>query len=701
MKNMILPLIALLLAPLAAVPARAADMPTAKPPAAVLINADAPKDTTVESNLLPNPSFEETAGHDVPGWKSRAWAGEADAQWSVAAPGRTGKQCLSIRSEKGADAAWTATVTVQPNTWYRLSGWIKTRDLKGATGACLNIQNLQQVRTPRKTGTQDWTRVSTVFRSGTVTVLEINCLFGGWGMSTGQAWYDDVALEPVGANAALTATVTIGPAADARPYSRLIFGGFLEHFDRQVYGGVFEPGSPLTDARGFRKDVVAALKELKVATVRWPGGCYVSGYHWEPGVGRTRQATDDMAWGVREPNTFGTDEYVELSRLVGSQPYICNNAGNGTIEEMQHWVEYCNGTAGKYAQMRQDNGYAEPRKVGIWSIGNENYGDWEIGNKPIAQWAPLVRDAARKMKAADPSIQLTAAAAQSKQWMLPLLKTAGEYLSYISIHNYWFAFYQKNDMPDYLTCIMASNGPERDIANCVNVLEESGFRGRVKIAFDEWNLRSWHHPGFPRKAVQNYADPAVAKLIAARAIADIPSQYTMADALFTASFYNACLRHADDVGMANIAPLVNTRGPLFVHPQGIVKRTHFHAMALYANALEPRVGKLDIAADDLTQGNRSVPVADAIATVDDAGQHWAIALVNRHPDLAVACTVKLQDVPVDGTYEALVLAGDSPDAYNDIEHPNRVVPQNTKLTFAKGVVPLPPHSLAIIKVPLQ
>ena len=510
-----------------------------------------------------------------------------------------------------------------------------------------------------------------------------------------------MALEPVAANEPLTATVTVGAATDAKPYSRLIFGGFLEHFDRQVYGGVFEPGSPLADAHGFRMDVVAALKELKVPVVRWPGGCYASGYHWESGVGRNRPTTDDMAWGVREPNTFGTDEFVELSRLVGWQPYICNNAGNGTVEEMKNWVEYCNATAGKYAQMRSNNGYAEPRKVGIWSIGNENYGDWEIGNKPIGQWAPLVLEAAKAMKAVDPDIQLTAAAAQSRQWMLPLLKTAGDYLSYISIHNYWFAFYQKNGTPDYLTCIMQSEGPERDITNCVAVIEESGYRGRVKIAFDEWNLRSWHHPGFAGKTLRDYEDPVLKQQVAARAIADIASQYTMADALFSASFFNSCLRHAEDVGMANIAPIVNTRGPLFVHPKGIVKRTHFHTMAMYANELEPRVGKIDLTADPLYQGIKSVPVADAIATVNAAGTQWALALVNRHPDNAVACTVKMQDRLLDGTYNAVILAGDSPDAFNDIEHPRQVVPVKTKLIFNKGVVNLPPHSLAIVKVPVD
>ena len=501
--------------------------------------------------------------------------------------------------------------------------------------------------------------------------------------------------------AKLKAVLTIDPDAPSKPYSPMIFGGFLEHFDHQVYGGVFEPGSPLAGKDGFRKDVIKALKELKVPIVRWPGGCFVSGYHWEAGVGKNRKPTGDMAWGVIEPNTFGTDEYVELCRLLGWTPYICNNAGNGTIEEMRNWVEYCNASTGKYAQMRKDSGYARPRNVNLWSIGNENWGQHEIGYKPIEQWAPLVLEAAKQMKAADPHIQLTAAALPSREWTLPLLKLAGQYLDYISIHSYWLGLWQENDMPDYLTCIMHSDSPEGTIADFLGVLDESGYRGRIKIAYDEWNLRGWHHPGFPRKTVQNYDDPEVARLVAAREKSDIASQYTMADALFSASFFNACLRHAEDVGMANIAPLVNTRGPLYVHPKGIVKRTHFHAMAMYANELEDRVGKLNIQADRLSHGGKSVRVVDAVATVDKSGRNWSIALVNRHPDQAVACTLQMKGVGLDGQYQAVVLAGDSPEAFNDIEHPQRVLPEKTKLTFARGVASLPPHSLTIVKVPFK
>ena len=150
--------------------------------------------------------------------------------------------------------------------------------------------------------------------------------------------------------------------------------------------------------------------------------------------------------------------------------------------------------------------------------------------------------------------------------------------------------------------------------------------------------------------------------------------------------------------MANIAPLVNTRGPLFVHPTGIVKRTHFHAMALYANELEARVGRLSLTASPLVQDSRSIPVADAIATVDETGRNWAIAIVNRHPEQKLKCLVKMPGRHLSGDYAALELTGDSPEAYNDIEHPNRVAPVRRQVTFTQGVIELPPHSLTIIKL---
>ena len=178
--------------------------------------------------------------------------------------------------------------------------------------------------------------------------------------------------------------VTADPSGNAVPFNRMIFGQFLEHFHRQVYGGVFDPGSALSNDKGFRLDVIEALRELRVPIVRWPGGCFVSAYHWRDGVGEKRTPSFNKAWGVEDPNSFGTDEFVQWCRLIGAEPYICTNAGTGTEEEMSDWVEYCNlKDQGHNAKMRIENGSPEPFNVRYWSIGNENYLGGEIGAKTV------------------------------------------------------------------------------------------------------------------------------------------------------------------------------------------------------------------------------------------------------------------------------------------------------------------------------
>jgi alpha-N-arabinofuranosidase len=170
----------------------------------------------------------------------------------------------------------------------------------------------------------------------------------------------------------------------------------------------------------------------------------------------------------------------------------------------------------------------------------------------------------------------------------------------------------------------------------------------------------------------------------------------MADALFSASFLNACLRHASDVGMANIAPIVNTRGPLYVHKSGLVKRTTFHVLSLYANKLESRVAASSLTSPSLQSGERSVPTIDGIATVNPAGSRWTVVLINRDPDKTLSVQLNIQGANLDGVTQAIVLDGDSPEAYNDEAHPNRVVPRTVKLTLKHGNVELPPHSLSLV-----
>ncbi|MEO6732224.1 MAG: alpha-L-arabinofuranosidase C-terminal domain-containing protein [Ferruginibacter sp.] len=486
----------------------------------------------------------------------------------------------------------------------------------------------------------------------------------------------------------LQAELTIDIDSTPKTYSRMIFGQFIEHFHRQIYGGIFEPGSKLSDEQGFRKDVIQALRELKVPVVRYPGGCFVSSYHWLDGVGKNRTPFYDKAWHVEDPNTFGTDEYIAWCRKINAQPYICTNAGTGTQEEMSDWVEYCNRNIGKYGRMRITNGYTEPYKVKYWSIGNENYGAWELGAKTVDEWGYLVRESAKLMLSADSSVKLFAAAMADDNWTIPLLERAGPYLSYISIHGYWDFMVEVNTPADYVTCMLKTTKPEEQIKHTIDILKKTGNDKKIKIAFDEWNLRNWHHPG--------HGQHLKGMDIKARDKNDINAIYTMADALFSACFLNSCLRNSEYVTMACMAPVVNTRGPLYVYPEGIVKRTTYHVMSLYANKLQPNVLPSSIRSDSLTNGKISVADVDAIVTCSDDKKIFSIVLVNKDPQKEAKCDLGIGKI--DGAFNATILSGDSPDAFNDIEKPDRVIPYTTQMVIKEGRIIIPAHSLVIINI---
>jgi alpha-L-arabinofuranosidase len=493
----------------------------------------------------------------------------------------------------------------------------------------------------------------------------------------------------------LQAKLNINTESEIQAYSSMIFGQFIEHFHRQIYGGIYEPGSPLSDEAGFRMDVTEALKELKVPVVRWPGGCFVSSYHWLNGVGEKRIPVYDKTWQVEEPNTFGTDEFVEWCRKIGAEPYICTNAGTGTPEEMSDWVEYCNlESMGKFAAMRIANGHSKPHNVKFWSIGNENYGSWELGAKTVDEWGYFVRESAKLMLNVDTSIQLFAAALPDTAWTIPLLERSGKYLNYISIHGYWDRLQEVNNPSDYLTCMGFSVFPEKRIQSTIEILKRTGYDEQISIAFDEWNLRSWHHPG--------HGDHREKQDIEARDLADINSTYTMADALFSASFLNSCLRNSKYVKMACMAPIVNTRGPLYVYPEGIIKRTTFHLLKMYADLLLPYVLKSELNSDSmeviLNGRKMSIPLVDAIVTCNEDKHTYSIALVNRHPDNNTLCRIESVNLPK--KIEAIVLSGDSPDAYNDIDRPERVMPQKMNFNVKNGSILLPPHSVVVFQLSL-
>ncbi len=500
--------------------------------------------------------------------------------------------------------------------------------------------------------------------------------------------------------------ITFSPRHALGQADRMLYGHFLEHFHRQIYGGVYDPASRFADEDGFRADVIEALRRIKTPIIRWPGGCYVSAYDWRAGVGRERIPTYDKAWRVEESNAFGTDEFVRLCRKIGCEPYICTNAGTGTAQDMSDWVEYCNlRSMGRFARERIANGSPEPHGVKFWSIGNENWGGHEIGAKDAAEWGRLVRESAKMMLRVDPTIQLSAASIDDLDWNLSLLRAAGQYLDWISLHGYWNGSPDGVTYNDYRT-VMLRTGEE--ISGAINraraYLTALGLEGKIRVAYDEWNLRGWYHPNvidiWNRDAKRHEDDTFYREqVIGPRDRNDSNAIYTMADAVFSGAFLNTCLRNCDLVKMACFSPVVNTRGAIFTHRDGIVLRPQFFVFELYANLLKETV--LDCWTEGaprmsgLVDGHeRTVDTVDAVVTCGEGG--YAIAALNKDPAAEQTLALALLD-DVGREVRIHTLNGPSPDAYNDIGRTEVGVTVSDWQPFG-GMVPLPPHSVNVIEI---
>ena len=480
----------------------------------------------------------------------------------------------------------------------------------------------------------------------------------------------------------------------------MIYGHFIEHFHRQIYGGIYDPGNPLSDEDGLRTDVLDAMRHIKVPVLRWPGGCFVSSYHWKDAVGEKRTPFFDKAWRVEDPNTFGTDEYVNMCRKIGCEPYICTNAGTGTAEEMSDWVEYCNlENEGQYARWRIANGCEKPHKVKYWSVGNENYGAWEIGAKSAEEWGRLVAEASKMIKHVDPETELTAAALTDLDWNINLLRMSGQFLDWISIHRYWDDVHEHNDLGDYETVMAFTNHTGDSIRKVRGLLEAMGLEKKIRIAFDEWNLRGWCHPNAHTVSQgvtkEDYLYP--------RDLNDDNSKYTMADAVFSACFLNECNRNCDIVGMANFAPIVNTRGCIYTYKEGIVLRSTYHVFDLYVNYLG------DVILDAWSEGMKSMEarnsasgqtetteLIDVLATEFSDREGAALAIVNKHPDEAQEITL---DLEAEGEAVLYYIAGSSTESYNDVDREEVHIQREDMGVYTPGMrVSVKPHSVGVIQI---
>lgn len=231
-----------------------------------------------------------------------------------------------------------------------------------------------------------------------------------------------------------------------------IYGSFVEHMGRVVYSGVYEPENPCADEDGFRTDVLQAVKDAGITSIRYPGGNFVSCYHWEDGIGdkKLRPRRPELAWKAIETNEFGTDEFMKWCKKAGTEPVLAVNLGTRGIEDAVHYLEYCNFQEGTtYSDMRKDNGHAEPYHVKTWCLGNEMDGMWQLGHKDAKDYGKLARETAKAMKVLDPSVELVSCGSSLNtmdtypEWEAATLEETYEFVDYISLHQY-FDGHEKN-----------------------------------------------------------------------------------------------------------------------------------------------------------------------------------------------------------------------------------------------------------------
>ena len=450
--------------------------------------------------------------------------------------------------------------------------------------------------------------------------------------------------------------------------SSLIFGGFLEHMGRSVYEGIYDPDSPLADSRGLRTDVLAALKELELTTVRYPGGNFASGYHWEDGVGPRgkRPTVRDLAWHSLETNQFGTDEFIELCRELKCEPMLAVNLGTGTPEEARNWVEYTNSPVGtKYADIRAANGHEEPFDVKYWCLGNEMDGSWQIGHVPAEHYAVRAQQAAKMMKDTDRSIHTVACGSSSPamptylEWDRTVLEHVGAMADYVSLHRY-----VGNSHDDTANFLAVCNSIDKQImavdACCRYVAERHRLAKRHYLCFDEWNV--WYKARTPEHmdGRGKFAPPLVEEV------------YNLEDALVVAGFLMSFIRHADVVKIANLAQLVNVIGPILTRKDAMLKQSTFYAFKM----ISTRKGGVSLRANTTgptysSQTRGEASYLDQAVTLD--GDKINLFLTNRSRerlDISVSTDVELA-----GVISAEILTGDDPKVSNDYESPDVVVTQ--------------------------
>ena len=453
-----------------------------------------------------------------------------------------------------------------------------------------------------------------------------------------------------------------------------IYGSFIEHLGRAVYGGIYEPGHPTADKNGFRRDVMEMVKKLDVPVVRYPGGNFVSGFNWEDSVGprENRPRRLDLAWFTTETNEVGLHEFADWCKEANTEMMYAVNLGSRGPDAARNIVEYANHKGGTYwSDLRIKNGAKDPFGIKLWCLGNEMDGPWQMCHRTAKDYGSVAREAGKMMKWVDPSIELVACGSSAYDmptfgtWEYEMLTECYDEIDYVSLHRYYGN--RTNNTPDFLARNMDLDGFIKTVVSiCDAVGGTKHSKKKINLSFDEWNV--WYHSNEQDEELKKKDRWSVALPL----LEDI---YNFEDALLVGAMLITFLRNADRVKVACMAQLVNVIAPIMTRNGGGVWAQTIYWPLMHASkygrgtSLRPVIKSPTYDCSDYEQ----VPFVDATAVLGD-DESVTIFAVNRSLDEDIMLDSDLRafgNLVID---EHIVLHHDDVKAVNTEENPENVHP---------------------------
>ena len=460
---------------------------------------------------------------------------------------------------------------------------------------------------------------------------------------------------------------------------------------------------PDDNVSGFRKDVIEALKAVHPSNIRGLGGNNISCYRWQDGIGDRdkrpprfdKAFPDDDQW---ETNDFGTDEFMELCRLVGAKPTVVVNSGDGTAQEAADYVQYCNGSTNtKYGKMRADNGHPEPYNVKIWGIGNEMFGNWQFGHVDEETYAKRHLEFAKAMLAVDKNIKLVASGGRYwkfPRWNQALFNTAGNYLDYLSLHSYakkYRSKLKKADLKDpklaeeiYYYLVSSPYGIEEQLIETDKEIRKS-LPGRpdIKISFDEWNAYYYKAP---------YEE----------------IDFALRDGIYTAGVLHAFQRQSNAITLANFSGIVNAIAMIRVNNCGLFLNPQYLTFKMYTNHSGPTLLKTSVKCDTFAapdyedgrlQAKSKIPYLDISATTDKEGKTVYMAVINLHADKEIRTKLSFDRWDFTPDVKTIELYHPNYMAENTLEQPENITIKENSLAGISNPFEytFKPHSVTILE----